>query len=167
MVRPTNEHALTVAGWSRSAREAELWCSRAEHPFPAEAIQGWWERPDVTPWVLLDPTGIPSAYGEIWDDEEEDETELARVIVDPDRRRAGLGRRLIEQLVAQARSHGRSACFIRVHPDNDGALALYRSIEFRDVDVARAAEWNHGQPADYRWLEHVGSVAVARDRRSG
>ena len=36
LVAPTVADAAIVAGWSRSAKEARLWCSRAEHPFPAE-----------------------------------------------------------------------------------------------------------------------------------
>jgi ribosomal protein S18 acetylase RimI-like enzyme len=143
-----------VAGWSRSADEAGVWCSRAEHPFPPAAVAAWWEEDDVRPWVLLDPDGTPSAYGEIWDDAEEDEQELARLIVDPARRRAGVGRRLVEGLVAIARTSGRAACMIRVAPGNEGALAVYRAAGFRDVDAGSASEWNRGQPTQYHWLEH-------------
>ncbi len=154
LVRPTTQQATTVAGWSRTAHEADFWCSRAEHPFPAEAIVAWWEDTDVTSWLLLDSHGTPSAYGEVWDDAEEDEAELARLLVDPARRRQGLGRALVARLLAVARNGGRSACLIRVAPGNDGALALYRSAGFNDVDDATAAEWNQSQPAQYRWLKH-------------
>lgn len=154
VVRPTTEHARVVASWSRSAEEASHGCSRAEHPFPASAITAWWEGSDVQPWVLLDSEGTPVAYGEVWDDDEEDENELARLIVAPAHRRSGVGRRLVDELVAIARTNGRSACFVRVAPDNVGALALYRAAGFCDVGDAQAAEWNQGQPVDYRWLEH-------------
>jgi [ribosomal protein S18]-alanine N-acetyltransferase len=161
VARPTDAHAALVAGWPSSAEEAGRWCSRAEHPFPPEAVTAWWEDADVSPWLLLDPYGVPVAYGEVWDDADEDETELARLIVDPARRRQGVGRRLVDELVAIARTAGRSSCFIRVAPHNDAALALYRAAGFRDVDDATAADWNQGQPTEYCWLEHPGFPAAA------
>ena len=160
LVRPTSQHADTSAGWSRSAQEATSWCSRTEHPLPAHAVTAWWQDPDVTPWLLLDPTGTPTAYGEIWDDQAEDESELARLIVDPTRRRTGRGRQPVQRLVAAAQDQGRSACYIRVTPGNHGALPLYRSTGFRDVDDATAAAWNQGQPAAYHWLEHPAFLAA-------
>ena len=154
VARPTGAHAALVASWPATADEADIWCSRAEHPFPPDAVAAWWAEADVSPWLLLDPNGVPVAYGEVWDDAEEDEAELARLIVDPARRRQGVGRRLVEELVEIARTTGRSACFIRVAPHNHGALALYRAAGFRDVDDATAADWNRVQPVEYRWLEH-------------
>lgn len=149
---PMPEHAAAIAAWSTSAAEADVWASRAEHPFPSAAITGWWDDDDVSPWVLLDPDGHLVAYGEIWDDEEEDEVELARLIVDPGRRREGIGRRLVDALVTRMRAGGRAACFLRVAPSNTAALALYRASGFVDVAAASAAEWNRGQPVTYVWL---------------
>lgn len=153
-VSPQPSHAATVAGWSRSAEEAAAWVSLPEHPFPAAVVAGWWEEPDVHARVLLDPDGAPVAYGEVWDDEEEDEVELARLIVDPGRRREGVGRRLVRELLAVAAGTGRASCFLRVAPGNAPALALYRATGFRPVDPALAAGWNRAQPVDYAWLQH-------------
>ncbi len=95
------------------------------------------------------------AYGELWDDEEEDEQELVRLIVDPARRRSGAGTRLVSRLVELARSSGRASCFLRVDPANPGALALYRRCGFHDVDDSTADAWNQDQPVPYRWLQHA------------
>jgi [ribosomal protein S18]-alanine N-acetyltransferase len=152
LVPPSPADAAIVAGWSRSAEEARLWCSRAEHPFPADVVRGWWEVDDVQPW-LLSVGEWPVAYGELWLDPDEDEVELARLIVDPARRRTGLGRRLVDQLLAAARDTGLSGCLLRVAPDNAPALALYRSAGFLDVDTDRTEAWNAGQPTAYVWLE--------------
>ncbi len=154
IVRPQPEHADTVARWSTSEHEAAAWASRSEHPFPSSVVASWWGRPDVQPWLLLDPDRVPAAYGELWDDEEEDEVELAHLIVDPARRRQGVGGRLVRELLALARSLGRATCALRVVPDNTAALAVYRSQGFRDVAADVAAEWNRGQPVDYAWLVH-------------
>jgi len=156
MVPPEAHHAATVAHWARSSDEAAAWVTRAEHPFPPAVVAAWWNDRDVHPWLLTDPDGVPVAYGEIWDDEDEDEVELARLIVDPDRRREGAGRRLIAGLVTLARQGTRAACFVRVSPDNTGALALYRSTGFVDVDPALTAAWNRDQPRAYVWLQYLG-----------
>jgi ribosomal protein S18 acetylase RimI-like enzyme len=145
LVPAEDEHAAVVAGWSRSAEEARRWCSVAEHPFPPERVRGW---------VLVEgPEAVPVGYGELWLDAEEDEVELARLIVDPARRRSGLGRALVAQLVAAAAATGMSSCLLRVVPDNAPASALYRAAGFAAVDPDRTAEWNQGQPTAYVWFE--------------
>jgi ribosomal protein S18 acetylase RimI-like enzyme len=154
MVPPQPQDAAVIARWSTSEHEAAAWASRPEHPFPASTVASWWEQADVQPWLLLDPDGVPAAYGELWDDEEEDEVELAHLIVDPGRRRQGLGGRLVRELLALARARGRSTCALRVAPDNAAAVALYRSEGFRDVPPDLASEWNRGQPVPYTWLVH-------------
>ncbi len=155
---PTVQHAQTVAGWSRSADEAGRWVSNAVHPFPASTVARWWHRPDVQPWLLVDPQNVPVGYGEIWDDADEDEVELARLIVDPHRRRQGVGRHLVDQLLTRARRNARADCFLRVAPDNTAALALYRSAGFGDVDPTHADTWNQQEPNDYVWLQHAPST---------
>ena len=156
LVTPTTENAPRIATWSRSAEEAQRWCSRAEHPFPPQQVLRWWTADDVQPWILADDDGeTPIAYGELWLDEAEDEVELARVIVDPDRRGTGVGRRLVHELVDAARSTGSGACILRVDPDNTAALHLYRNAGFADVDAERSEAWNAGQPTTYVWMERT------------
>ena len=154
LIAPREADAGIVAGWSRSVEEARRWCSVAEHPFPAARVRGWWAEADVRPWLLVQGSDDrPVGYGELWLDEEEDEVELARLIVDPGRRRSGLGRALVAGLVAAAGATGLSGCLLRVAPDNVPAVALYRAAGFAEVEPGRTAEWNQGQPAAYRWFE--------------
>lgn len=150
--RPTTADAETVAQWPSSAAEAQQWVSHAAYPFPASKVVSWWEVPDVRPWLLVDAVGTPMAYGEEWDDPEEDEVELARLIVDPRRRREGIGTVLVNLLLDQARTGGRSTCFLRVAPDNIGALLLYRSVGFGEVEPSQAEVWNQRESVDYVWL---------------
>lgn len=157
LVPPAADAAATVAGWSRSAAEAGRWCSVAAHPFPAEQVRDWWAGDDVQPWLLVEgPDAVPIAYGEVWLDAEEDEVELARLIVDPQRRRTGVGRRLVAELVGAAERTGLAGCLLRVAPDNAPALGLYRAAGFAEVDAERTAEWNTGQPVAYVWFEWPG-----------
>ncbi|MBJ7331025.1 MAG: GNAT family N-acetyltransferase [Solirubrobacteraceae bacterium] len=139
----TEDVAATVASWSTSAAEAAAWVS-SPVPVTADVVLGWWGRADVTARLLRDPLGVPVAYGEVWDDEEEDEVELARLIVDPSRRREGVGRRLVEVLLDLARQHGRSDCFLRVVPDNTAARA--RSTAPPGSSRSTRPRWPSGTP---------------------
>lgn len=153
---PARDDAATVASWSTTPAEATAWVSGSGPVTPA-TVHGWWRQPEVAAWLLRDPEGTPVAYGEVWDDAEEDEVELARLIVDPARRREGIGRRLVGALLDLSGSNGRSACFLRVVPDNVAARALYRCAGFVEVDQALMDEWNVGQPAEYVWMQQRGS----------
>jgi [ribosomal protein S18]-alanine N-acetyltransferase len=57
--------------------------------------------------VAVPPSGRrPAGYGDVWADPVEHEAELARIVVDPARRGAGLGRRLVSLLADEARRVG-------------------------------------------------------------
>ena len=111
----------------------------------ATLAAGW----DGRAFGLVDD-GVLVGYGELWIDD--DEVEIAHLIVDPARRRQGVGRRLVEALAVVARSYDRTTVCLRVHPDNSAAIRVYLASGFHDVDDAIAAEWNVGQPVTYRWL---------------
>ena len=163
LASPHDEDAVIVAGWSRSTDEARRWCSVEEHPFSPERVRRWWAETDVVPFLLIDEaSAAPVGYGEVWVDEEEDEVELARLIIDPARRRSGLGRELVTRLLVMARATGKASCLLRVAPDNDPALGLYRAAGFAEVDPDRTAEWNQGQPTNYVWFEWPGSIGEDR-----
>ncbi|WP_436758716.1 GNAT family N-acetyltransferase [Streptosporangium sp. V21-05] len=147
-------HASTVAGWPASPREVEMWCGRHEFPLPARVVADWQLGEDVRSHMLF-ADGDPLGYGELWVDPEEGEIELARIIVAPGARGAGIGRHLVRGLAALARDTGYADVFMRVHPDNDRALRCYRGAGFLTVDAHLAAEWNVPQPVDYVWLRHA------------
>ncbi|MET8275214.1 GNAT family N-acetyltransferase [Streptomyces sp. NPDC005134] len=81
-------------------------------------------------------------YGELWFDAEEDEVELARIIVAPEARGKGLGRVLVCGLLAQAHESGCADVFMRVHPDNEKALKCYPEAGFVPVAPGLAENWN-------------------------
>ncbi len=165
-------HATLVAGWPASAGEVALWCGRREFPVPARAVTDWQRDADVQAHVLVDGEQI-LGYGELWLDTEEDEVELARVIVAPGVRGTGLGRVLVRGLLARAVEAGFSDVFMRVHPDNARALRCYKGAGFAPVDPALAAAWNEAQPVGYVWLQaadtssasHASSASSASDFR--
>jgi GNAT superfamily N-acetyltransferase len=95
-------HAASVAGWATSAHEVSLLCGREEFPFPAELRTSWPKvAHDILLYLFLDGE-TPIGYGELWLDDDEDEVELARIIVAPEHRGKGLGYQLVQALLARA-----------------------------------------------------------------
>lgn len=150
---PTADDASVVGGWSESEAETLMWCSSQEHPVSADRVRSWWEPSDVEPYLAFGAGPAPVAYGELWLEPEEDEVELARLIVAPSLRGRGFGRALVAALVDRAAATGLRSVILRVNPSNEVALRCYRSSGFRELDAERNAEWNQGQPATYTWME--------------
>ncbi|KOV91345.1 MULTISPECIES: GNAT family N-acetyltransferase [unclassified Streptomyces] len=146
-------HAALVAGWPTSAAEAVMWCGSHEFPVSEQTVAGWQQADDAEAHVLVDGRRVVG-YGELWCDAEEDEAELARIIVAPGARGAGLGRVLVRGLLARAVRAGFADVYMRVHPDNDRALRCYLGAGFRPVDPGLAESWNTAQPVGYVWLRH-------------
>ncbi|HEX4721079.1 MAG TPA: GNAT family N-acetyltransferase [Pseudonocardiaceae bacterium] len=144
--------AATVAGWPVSAGEAVRWCGQRQ--VSPKLVAGWSTAAGVWAYTLM-ADGTPVGYGELWLDD--DEVELARLIVAPAHRRQGVGRRLVEGLVEAAAAR-EGLIFLRAHPDNTAAISVYRAVGFEPVDAATAAEWNVDQPVAYDWLTYVAVV---------
>jgi ribosomal-protein-alanine N-acetyltransferase len=83
-------------------------------------------------WLLFDaglPVGYTVALTVL------DEIHLLNLGVTRDAQGRGLGRRLLEHLIASARRDGIHVFFLEVRPSNLPALALYQSAGF--VEIAR------------------------------
>ena len=66
------------------------------------------------------------------------EGEILTLATDPDMQGRGLGRRLLEGVIAELRSEGQEALFLEVAVDNTAALALYNSCGFERAGLRRA-----------------------------
>ena len=156
-LRPfTPAHAALVARWPRSLDEVVKWCGEREFPLPVERVVEWQQDADVQAYLLITDDDLPIGYGELWLDAEEGEVELARIIIAPAARGRGIGRMLVQGLLAEAAKTGWSEVFMRVHPNNEAALRCYRGAGFAPVAAELAEEWNIPQPFDYVWLRHQG-----------
>lgn len=67
-----------------------------------------------------------------------DEATLLNIAVDPAAQGAGLGRRLLGQVLAAAAAAGAAVCFLEVRVGNVPAIALYRRAGFAEVGRRRA-----------------------------
>jgi ribosomal protein S18 acetylase RimI-like enzyme len=146
--------AAAVVAWCAASPFSREWVP-AGSPTPDAVLAGWHTDPDITGYVLL-RAGTPVAYGELWVERDEDEAELAHLVVDPDLRRQGLGRALALDLVATSRAEGLANIFLRVRSDNQAGIACYASAGFVRVSAEDEAAFNAGQSAAYRWMRHQG-----------
>jgi ribosomal-protein-alanine N-acetyltransferase len=67
-----------------------------------------------------------------------DEVHLLAIATHPDRRRAGIGRRLMDHLLALARARQSRLITLEVRKSNVAAIALYERMGFVAVGVRRA-----------------------------
>jgi ribosomal-protein-alanine N-acetyltransferase len=65
------------------------------------------------------------------------EADVQTMAVDPDRQGEGLGRRLLDALLAEAERRGCAQVFLEVRADNERALELYRRADFAQVGRRR------------------------------
>ncbi|MGL6211105.1 MAG: GNAT family N-acetyltransferase [Paracoccaceae bacterium] len=59
-----------------------------------------------------------------------DEAELLTLAVDPGQRRKGIGARLVQAFLQEARDRGAARVFLEVVPDNHAAVSLYLQADF-------------------------------------
>jgi ribosomal protein S18 acetylase RimI-like enzyme len=135
--RPTTLDLQTIADW---------------HPIPTEEVVGWWNTDDVEPWVMLDADDQLIGYGEIWTDDEEDEVELARLIVPAELRGRGLGKALVRLLLPKAAESGMATTFLRVDESNDVAIRTYLATGFYRLGPEESKVWNEGQRQEWVWM---------------
>ena len=103
------------------------------------------------PFVWL-VAGEVLAYGELWEDLEGDEAELARLVVAPDARGHGHGRALTRALADEAHRRGFAEVWLRVVPENGAAIRAYAAAGFARASAAEEAGFNIGQPRSYVWM---------------
>ncbi len=143
-----------VAGWATTAQEVGLLAGKVEWPFPVELVRNWRKvDDDIQPYLYYDRER-PVGYAELWLDAEEDEVELARIILAPEVRGKGLGPVFVRALLGPALDSGYSDVFLRVRPDNVPAIRTYERVGFLRVADELAAEWNKAQPIAYTWMQY-------------
>ncbi|MDO5629799.1 MAG: GNAT family N-acetyltransferase [Mobilicoccus sp.] len=120
------EQAFDHARWSEDAWAEELASPRA--------------------CVLLERDAEGRVVGVVTFTRVEEVADLNRVVVAPDARRAGIGRRLVLAGLAWAAEHGVQQVMLEVDADNAPAIALYDSVGFTRL-ATRANYYGAGRDA--------------------
>ena len=106
------------------------------NPWGSAAIRWELENTDVARlYVMRTKAGDLLGYCACWI--VFDELHINSLAIDPGRRRQGLARRLLEHVMAEARSGGVNAATLEVRSSNEGARKLYEGLKFSVEGVRR------------------------------
>jgi [ribosomal protein S18]-alanine N-acetyltransferase len=128
-----SDDLAVVAAWVGSQRECELWAGpRVPFPLQPSALAAQIEMADAVNVALDDGEGLV-AFGQVLP-RGPGRAHIARVIVRPGVRRRGLGRALVEALLARAEAAGFTLVTLNVFSDNAAATRLYSGLGFRRAE---------------------------------
>ncbi len=112
-----------------------------QRSFPTPWSRGFFEKELVTPFARLtaavEAEPLPALVGYSCRWRVSDEIHLLNVAVHPERRGRGLGRSLVEDVLAEAEQLAARVVFLEVRTGNVVARRLYRRLGFRDLGVRR------------------------------
>ena len=119
--------------WFPRAEDVDVWGGpRFRFPFTRETFLEDCHWPGMLSSVLSEESTV-LAFGQYY--ERHGRINLARLVVSPEHRRQGLGRRLVEGLMAESRRHYDLTEFsLFVLRDNAAALDCYVACGFRIAD---------------------------------
>jgi [ribosomal protein S18]-alanine N-acetyltransferase len=89
-----------------------------------------------------------------------DEAHVTNVAVDPERRRAGIGRRLVSALLEGCREKGATCATLEVRAGNAPAIALYGSFGFVRAGVRKRYYPDNREDAVVMWLHGLEGVGA-------
>ncbi|MBL4810994.1 MAG: GNAT family N-acetyltransferase [Rhodobacteraceae bacterium] len=110
---------------------------------------------NMRPWSAAEFGGLLQGAGVFWHGSSTgfilgrvtlDEAEILTLAVEPNARRAGLGRALLDQFETSAKAAGASRAFLEVAKDNAGACGLYRAAGYLQIGC-RPGYYVHQTPA--------------------
>ena len=125
---------LRVATWIPDADACDLWAGpRLPYPFAAPDLEQLLAEEGRHALALSDPAGTPWGFAQRWQ-ETPPAWHLGRLIIAPEARGHGYGRRLVELLIAET-GEAHHALTLRLRRDNRRAHALYQSLGFRPSEA--------------------------------
>jgi ribosomal-protein-alanine N-acetyltransferase len=90
----------------------------------------------------------------------DEEAHVTTVVVDPERRNVGIGRRLMVELVDAALAGGARSLTLEVRASNTAAQALYRRFGMAPVGVRK--QYYRDEDALIMWVHDIDSPEYAR-----
>ncbi|MDJ0711725.1 MAG: GNAT family N-acetyltransferase [Woeseiaceae bacterium] len=129
-----------IMTWFPDAASVDIWGGPVfRYPFSAATFREDLHLDEMATWALHRPDGVLAAFGQTY--ERYGRGHLARLVSNPDMRRQGAGRRLIECIIdALETSHDYDEYSLFVYRHNEPAYRCYRSLGFGVVDYPEDAE---------------------------
>ena len=130
----TEDEIDELMSWFPDAASVDIWGGPDfRFPFTAASFRADCRLDLMTSWSLRNPAGDLAAFGQAY--ERTGRGHLARLISNPQMRRAGAGRRLIEMIIASLEStHEYDEYSLFVYRDNEPAYRCYLSLGFEVAD---------------------------------
>ncbi|MGM0834696.1 MAG: GNAT family N-acetyltransferase [Bacillota bacterium] len=129
-----DEH--TIKGWLKNPQDCEYVTGIRD--YSSDMFYSWYESHDQFGYIFEgDSKNV--AYGEIWVDEEEEDIELAHIIVDTSFRNKGIGKRFIQELLEKCKAYPYDWVYMRIEPRNAQAIKCYKGVGFVEDPSLRSA----------------------------
>lgn len=85
-----------------------------------------------------------------------DEAHITTIAVDPDHRKQGLGRQLMEELLSRAVERGAVCSTLEVRAGNEEAIKLYESLGYIRAGLRKGYYPDNKEDAVVMWLHDLG-----------
>jgi len=136
--------AEQVASWAATAEEAWALTASDEFPLTVDSVAAWTYEADFA--FTLRRDGDLAAYGEIVEDQVEQDVEIQHLLVAPDMRFVGVGKAMLSRLCAfLAATRPYPEVWLRVGRENLAAAACAHAVGFEDIAGMSGPR--------YRWLK--------------
>lgn len=128
IVAMRTDHITALMPYERSMFGTEAWTANGYRAELADIARRHYVAAESADGALLGWAGVMIIA---------ESAEILTVGVIPDARRSGIGRRLLANLLDEARSRGAVEVFLEVRVDNDAARTLYLRDGFAEVGIRR------------------------------
>ena len=127
--------AFTVSQWASTAEDTEALDTEIEFPLTPAQVAAWFYQ--TSDAFILTKGDVPVAYGEVLEDEVENDVEIQHLIVDPALRSTGVGQELVEKLcqfIAISRTY--NEVWLRIRRGNIAAHKCAIRSSFTEIPEA-------------------------------
>jgi phosphinothricin acetyltransferase len=124
-----------------------------------EQQKGWFNNHDAKhPIIVAEENGIVTGWASLtkWSDRcAYDSTAEVSVYVHPEHRNKGIGKHLMQTLMAEAKQSGLHTLIARITQNNDNSIHIHRSFGFDHVGVLREVGKKFGKYLDVHMMQKV------------
>jgi len=160
-IMPLESATFENDAWSAESMSSELGSENTWYLVAFPATRGGADADEGA-----DPDAL-AGYAGLLAPEGSREAEIQTIAVAPSARRHGLGRLLMETLLAEARVRGSRQVFLEVRADNPNARALYDSLGFEQIGVRKKYYQPDGVDAEVMRLTFTGETIPRPDAGPG